>query len=247
LLFMGGDRRAVAARLTKLVGLPGVEVQAGNYWMPQGLPVLKVVGGWDMSPIEEAKLAESEGFLSDVQRREVTDWWLAVPDGPNTPNWDIASTCTIHGKRGLLLVEAKAHEAELKKDGKRLENGASPASVENHKRICRAIGSASAGLENVVPGWHLSCDSHYQLANRFAWAWKLASMGIPVALVYLGFLRATEVSDLGKPFVDCADWSRIVLEHSQNIVPAGAWNRSIRVGHSVINPLIRACEQGVPT
>jgi hypothetical protein len=139
---------------------------------------------------EEAKLGESIGFLSEEQREEVTSWWLAVRKGANTPNWHIASTCTIGEKKGLLLVEAKAHVAELKEDCKTLDEDASDLSIDNHKQIGLAITAASLGLNNALPGWRLSCDSHYQLANRFAWAWKLASMGIPVVLVYLGFVGA---------------------------------------------------------
>lgn len=243
LLFMEGDRTIVADKLTKLVGLPGVHVEAKDFWMPQGSPVLKANGEWDTMCAEEAKLGESIGFLSDDQREEVTSWWLAVRKGANTPNWDIASTCTIGNKDGLLLVEAKAHDAELKKDGKSLDKDASDASIANHEQIGRAIGAASAGLNKAIAGWrNLSRDSHYQLANRFAWAWKLASMGVPVVLVYLGFLSAMEVNDrsrLGEPFVDCADWSRVVLEHSRNIVPERAWGRDIKVGYITIKPLIR--------
>jgi hypothetical protein len=117
LLLMEGDRTIVADKLTKLVELPGVHVEAKDFWMPQGLPVLKANGEWDTNPIEEAKLGESIGFLSDDQREKVTSWWLAVRKRANTPNWDITSTCTIGEKDGLLLVEAKAHDAELKKDG----------------------------------------------------------------------------------------------------------------------------------
>lgn len=35
------------------------------------------------------------------------------------------------------------------------------------------------------------------MSNRFAWAWKLATMEVPVVLVYLGFLNATEMGDQG--------------------------------------------------
>jgi hypothetical protein len=246
---MEGDRPFVADKLTKLVGLPSVHVEAKDFWMPQGLPVLKANGEWDTNPIEEAKLGESIGFLSHDHREEVTSWWLAVRKGANTPNWDIASTCTIGGKDGLLLVEAKAHDAELKRDGKTLDKDASGDSGANHEQIGRAIGAASAGLNKAIAGWSLSRDSHYQLANRFAWAWKVASMGVPTVLIYLGFLRATEVTDhrrLGEPFLDCAEWSRIILGHSQNIVPARAWGRDIKAGCLTIKPLIRVWAQEFP-
>jgi hypothetical protein len=246
LRFMEGDRTDVADSLTKLVGLLGVHVGAEDFWMPRGLPMLMANGKWDKSPIEEAKLAESEGFLSKEQREEVTKWWLAVRERANTPNWDIASTCTIEGKPGLLLVEAKAHSAELKLEGKPCEKKASSGSLKNHEKIGGAIGEASAELNKALAGWKLSRDSHYQLANRFAWAWKIASMGVPVVLVYLGFVGATDVKDLGEPFEDVADWTRVLLEHSRGIVPERAWGGEIKVGGATVRPLIRAWEQEIP-
>lgn len=243
LLFMEGDRTIIADKLTKLVGLPGVRVEERDFWMPTGLPVLKADGEWDMNPIEEARLGESTGFLSPDRREEVTRWWLVERERANTPNWDIASTCTIGKKPGLLLVEAKAHDTELKKDGKSLHEKASAASIANHRQIGHAIVDASAALEKTIEGWNLSRDSHYQLANRFAWAWKLASMGVQVVLVYLGFVSAKGVSDLGEPFVDCADWSRVVLEYSRNIVPEGAWEQDLKAGPITIKPVVRVWEQ----
>jgi len=248
---MEGERTTVADKLTELVGLPDVHVKAKDFWMPRGLPVPKANGEWDMSPIEEAKLGESIGFLSDDRREQVTSWWLAVRERANTPNWDIASTCTIAGQDGLLLVEAKAHDAELEKDGKALDANASDRSIANHEQIGRAIHSASAGLNKAIAGWNLSRDSHYQLANRFAWAWKLASMGVPVVLVYWGFICAAEVNDrrgrrLGEPFADYANWSRVLLEHSRNIVPEQAWDRDIEAGPAAIKPLIRVWKEEFP-
>ena len=43
-----------------------------------------------------------------------------------TPSWDIASTCTVSGMKGLLLVEAKEHSDELS-EGDRC--GAGPANL----------------------------------------------------------------------------------------------------------------------
>ena len=35
-------------------------------------------------------------------------WWLAVAsNNTRTPNWDIVTTCTIEGKPGIVLIEAK--------------------------------------------------------------------------------------------------------------------------------------------
>ncbi len=246
LLLMSGERAMVAERLTRMVGLTDVRVEAEHCWMPMGLPTLSPNGLWDLTPIEEAKLGEHVGLLPEGQRKELTDWWITSSEKANTPNWDIASTCIVGGKVGLLLVEAKAHYAELKKDGKPLASDATSGSKRNHEKIGRAVCEASSELEKAICGWNLRCDSHYQLANRFAWAWKMASMNVPVLLVYLGFLNAEEMSDQGEPFVDCADWSRVVLDHSRNIVPEKAWGRELNIGNAMIKPLIRVWEQELP-
>ncbi|HEY6267088.1 MAG TPA: hypothetical protein VIX11_02230 [Candidatus Acidoferrum sp.] len=117
--------------MTKLVGLPDVRVEARDFWMPS--PLLNANGEWDANSVEEAKLGDSIGesrnFFSPDQREEVTRWWLAVRERANTPNWDIASSCTIDEKPGLLLVEAKAHRAELKKMVKLLESTRLPGQL----------------------------------------------------------------------------------------------------------------------
>ena len=53
------------------------------------------------------------------------------------------------------------------------------------------------------------------MSNRFAWAWKLTDLGIPIVLVYLGFLGATEMKDNGQPLADAGAWESIVKRHSQ--------------------------------
>lgn len=236
LLVMEGDKPAVARRLTDIVALDGVHVSEDNFWMPQGLPIPTADGGWDRSRTREAQLGRDEGFLSE-HRTEIKNWWLAVSRGnTNTPNWDIACTAKIDGQDGLILVEAKAHSGELKVDGKR------PGNKKNHEKIGAAIHQANAALNTILPGWSLSRDSHYQLANRFAWAWKVASLGKPVVLVYLGFLRAGEMRDRGEPFADAAAWENVLKEYSQGIVPEAAWNRRLRVQGAPLWVLLRSME-----
>lgn len=62
---------------------------------------------------DEAKLGKTLGFLSPEMRGQLTRWWLKVSRRANTPNWDIVSTCTIEGRPGLVLIEAKAHDMEF--------------------------------------------------------------------------------------------------------------------------------------
>jgi hypothetical protein len=227
--FVRATREDVANNLTLLVGLPGVVVSPGDAWMPSE------------TTSAECKLVDASPFLSDDQKAEVGKWWLTHSAGANTPNWDIASTCRIQGNHGLILIEAKAHAAELHDDGKAV--GKSGRSEENHERIGAAIKEASDALRKTDAGFNLSANSHYQLANRFAWSWKLAAIGVPVVLIYLGFLRANEMHDIGEPFVDEADWARVVFKHSEGIVPDHVWGRPISLstsGAATFTPLIRS-------
>jgi hypothetical protein len=241
LLLMHGDRRTVADRLTCLVGLSDVQIGGEDFWMPQGLPVPTADGDWDESPIKEALIGKDEGFLSAEERKEVANWWLAIPRGrPNIPNWDIACTATIENQDGLILVEAKAHCGELGAKGKDRGN------PQNHARIGAAIQEASEALNAILPGWSLSRDSHYQLANRFAWSWKIASLGVPVILVYLGFLCADEMCDKGQLFADPDAWENSVKEWSRGIVPEAAWNGCLLVHGTPLRPLLRSLEVDLP-
>ena len=197
-LLADGERGDVAVRLTRLVNLTEVVVYTEDRWQPHGRPVLRNCS-WDTSPSDEAVLSRQNDLVSPDVSRQLRSWWLAVTRGSTmTPSWDLATTCTIRNRPGLLLMEAKAHSAELDHLGKRTPRTTN--GWKNHERIGAAIAEANEGLR-LVNGrpWALSRDSHYQLSNRFAWAWKLASLGIPVVLVYLGFLNAVEMTDRGRP------------------------------------------------
>ena len=175
------------------------------------------------------------GLLCDERREQVLDWWLKVRPKANTPNWDIASTCEIEGRAGLLLVEAEAHHNELScagKPGPTTENGR-----DNHKKIGEAIEDANTELNKILSGWALSRDCHYQLSNRFAWAWKLASLGVPVTLVYLGFLNADEMRE---PFADADDWTRAVRTYGPDMVPETAWDDRLDVGGTPLWAMIQS-------
>ena len=243
-LLMDGSREDVADRLTRLVDLPDVCVSPDDVWMPCGKPVLRN-GSWDCTPANEARLDKAPELFPcapDVPQ-QLASWWLAKPKSANTPNWDIASTCTIQGKKGLVLVEAKAHCNELSESGK--SQPTSPNSQKNHEQIGRAICEANRALRSATScrGWNLSRDSHYQLSNRFAWSWKLASLGIPVVLIYLGFLNACDMSDQGCTFPSLADWERTLKSHSQGIVPEACWGKWLHISGTPMIPIIRALDQ----
>jgi len=228
-LLTHGAPEEVAARLTGLVA-PFGRVRSEDRWLPRGF-----------DDLEEAKLGKTPGFLPEQVGEAVTDWWLAVRRSANVPNWDIASTCLATGEPGLILVEAKAHAKELSRDGKKRPS--SPNGWANHRKIEQAIQQANAALNGILPGWALSADSHYQLCNRFAWAWKLASLRVPVILVYLGFLNA---GDMAEPFESPDAWERAVREYSCGLVPATAWGKALDVNGTPLGVLIRSMQVDLP-
>ncbi len=238
LLLVDGDRNAVAERLRRLVDYRGVKVSPDDKWMPYGKPVCKNGSGGN-DPAEEAQLDNANPLVSPKIQEELQTWWL-VNVGRTTPNWDIASTCKIMNTQGLLLIEAKAHEKELSESDKSRATDSA-----NRKQICQAIKEANAGLGELTEdrnAWNLSRDSHYEMSNRFAWSWKLASLCIPVVLVYLGFLNATDMKD-GRLFHLHGDWERALKEYSKDTMDNSCWETSLNVKGRPLIPLIRSIDQ----
>lgn len=230
-LLMDGNPDDVAKRLTQLVGFPDVVVDPNDKWMPNG-----------KASVKEAKLGEPNDFVPHHIQQQLQTWWLAVPKRANTPNWDITSPCRIKGKQGLLLIEAKAHENELSRSGK--SPPTSSNSQRNHQQIGRATEEAKLKLEQLTGKcWDLSRDRHYQLSNRFAWAWKLVSLGIPVVLVYLGFLNAQDMGKNGPIFPSELDWERTLKKHCAGVIDDTIWEQQWDFAGVPLLPLIRAFDQ----
>lgn len=213
---------SVADRLRRIVRPHATVESEGAVYFPKGL-----------EHPHEAKLGETEGLLSRENRDALTTWWLAVKAGANTPNWDIASKCLVGSRPGLILVEAKAHCGELASSGKPKDGN--PA---NDACIRAAIAEANSKLNAVMPDWHLTADSHYQLCNRFAWAWKVASLGVPVVLVYLGFLNVTDMTGY-RLFQTAQEWTEAIHKHSEGIVPPDAWDTELNINGTPLIPLIK--------
>jgi hypothetical protein len=183
----------------------------GPYWLPEKKPV------WNA----------------------LKDWWLCHKAGANTPNWDIAAVCEIEGRSGLVLVEAKANWRELGKAGKSIKANASDNTRQNDNRIAAAIKEACEGWRHLDKRVSIKHDSHYQLANRLAFAWKLASLGIPVVLVYLGF---TGDEGIRKPFKDNAAWQDAFYKYTFGNVPLDLFGKRLKVESTPIWLLSR-CRQ----
>ena len=159
-----------------------------------------------------------------------------------TPNWDLVVACDFVGKPGLALIEARAHEGELDWAGKRPPER-SVNSVANHDRIGLAIGEACSALDHIVPGVRISRDTHYQLANRVAYSWKLASMGVPVLLMYVGFTGGGGIADVGPPLRDDSHWRSVMHSYSEGAARfVELKRRSEALGNweAVVDKLLRA-------
>jgi len=229
-----GTADQVAARLTQLIA-PWGEVLPEDHWMPEGF-----------INITEPQLHLQNTLLPEDVRAQLAAWWLP-PDAQTrrAPNFDIASTCTIEGKSGLLLVEAKAHSTELVEAaaGRELGPDPTPGRIASHATIGTAISEACNGL-SISTGYpfNISRDTHYQMSNRFAWSWKLTQLGYPVVLIYLGFLQANEMVDRGNPFTDHNDWNDLVHAHSEPLFPGDIWTTELRMANNNLIPLIRSVE-----
>jgi len=161
---------------------------------------------------------------------QLTEWWLKHPAGANTPNWDIAIGCRIEDRPGLVLVEAKANWPELGTAGKSSPDPDRANSIENHQRIGDAVEEACAGWRSLDERISITRDSHYQLANRLAFTWKLAQSGVPVVLVYLGFFGDEGIRDVGPPFADDADWQRAFGTYIRDVFPSDLIDRRLDIG-----------------
>ncbi|TKG95386.1 hypothetical protein EYV94_08050 [Puteibacter caeruleilacunae] len=148
---------------------------------------------------------------------EVSEWWFGVGGKSfRTPNWDLISECKIGGEDGILLVEVKAHVGELHKAGKKLKKDASDTSRRNHEQIGKAIEMAKVGITHSYGKVDISIDKCYQLSNRVAHAWWLASKSIPVVLMYLGFLNVADMDDgKNKIFTNDDDWQKCFAKQAK--------------------------------
>jgi hypothetical protein len=211
----------VPVRTPPFVSPCPVEIGAEALWMPRGL-----------AGAAEARLERfGPRWLPEHPAwSHLRDWWLVHKRWANTPNWDLAVGCTVEGRPGLVLVEAKANHRELNPTGKRLRKESSSRSTDNHKRIGEAIQEANLGWRPIDGRVNISRDSHYQLANRLAFTWKLGTLGIPVVLVYLGFTGDEGIRDVGPPFADEEDWRWALSTYLEGVWPPDLLEKRIDLG-----------------
>src|SRR4051794_24220900 len=81
-----GSRELVADRLSALAA-PFATVSPEDNWMPQGF-----------AELPEAQLHQATRLLDGAVSEQLKAWWLGpASQRAKTPNFDLASTCTIEG------------------------------------------------------------------------------------------------------------------------------------------------------
>mgnify|MGYP001224397025 CR=1 FL=1 len=236
-LFSGMTRAAIRRELLNMIAHAGISSErvdiddSGFLYYPKGL-----------NEANEYRFSMSDGLIDESKRKNLIKWWLGIDceTDKQTPNWDFVCTARIDGIDGLILVEAKAHRDELyKKDPCK-------AGQESRTVISTAIQLAQAGLRKDHPDIRFDMDYSYQISNRLAWGWKLASLEIPVILIYLGCLECAEM-DHGSYRIlrKSEDWKRLVMNYpgkkrggSWATIPAKIWNSCIRVNDTPLFPII---------
>jgi len=200
-------------------------------WMPNG---------WEQ-PKESRLFNKASPFLDPGRKDILRRWWLAHEG--NIPNWDLIVQAA--GRRGpaLVLVEAKAKVSEFDCKPKPLlyrseDLEAREKTTENHQQIGRAIDEASNALSSQKIS--ISRDHHYQLSNRIAMAWKLASLGVSSTLVFLGFTGDREISKEGDYFADDGHWHRAFTDYLEGVLPVDLLENDISSGAASFRVLSRS-------
>lgn len=160
--------------------------------------------------IQLDKRAIGVGGSTDYCAR-LNKWWLKK--NAKTPTWDLVCNAKIGGRPGLILVEAKAHRGELFSSADKLK---AKEGSKNRKSIIKALDEVYGQY-----GYKLQYKEFYQMSNRIAWSIKLASIGIPVVLIYLGFINTeemkTSITSKDTLITSSEQWRDMVIECSEKI------------------------------
>ena len=118
-----------------MIRLPDVVVRPDDFWMPISKPIKPMKRGarWDCTPAKEARLDRDAGFTPASIRTMLKEWWLSVPHGANTPNWDLRTGPFVVDDPGPLRTKQvgyrklKQQIAERRRvEDRRVEEGGDP-------------------------------------------------------------------------------------------------------------------------
>jgi hypothetical protein len=90
-------------------------------------------------------------------------------------------------------------------------------------------------------GFHLMLGISSRTENRVAFAWKVASLGLPTVLMYLGLTGDKGISS--DPMRDNDHWRETVLNNTREIFPPSLWERPIQCNGTPLWLLILLCHK----
>ena len=112
---------------------------------------------------------------------------------------------------------------------------ANQVSVEN------AINEANTSISKTVKDIKLSTENCYHLSSRIAEAWWLASKGIPVVLLYVGFLNDEKLSfKKHNIFTTDAEWQDLFKKHTEKVGVDKLLEKSIDCGAASFTTIVRS-------
>lgn len=163
-----------------------------------------------------------EFMITTEEFNPFKNWW--IPNRGNRPTWDYICQATIAGRKGLILLEAKAHKNECNAKRKSkpilsatMSEKSFKEKLENHDSIIKCITEELGELGGSYAGY-------YQIVNRIAYANKAQrELEMPVLLVFLGFIGDKSFGDnWNKP----EEWQRDIakqlrLLNVENLVRVG--------------------------
>ena len=166
-------------------------------------------------------------FPMPDRRRLARDWWVPYPSARNRyPDWDLLCQIDVAGTPGILLVHAIADTEELRQhDRRERPDPTQPLRLANDYCVRLRLADANRQLAQLDLGnFQLSADHRYGISWRIAFLHKLAAEGIPVVLMYLGWLQPPEWAT-SHGFQSAEHWDRVVRDHMRPVAPEAFLDR----------------------
>lgn len=168
---------------TEIERIPGVKTEVGGGKPAPGEPQEM----WLETYLKKNKMIQDDDpFLT---------WW--VPSAGKKATWDYICRAEINGKKGLILLEAKAHKGETNKKG---DIPHVPGKATDSNKAGRNFRQKEQNIKEEFKKFDIAYDAsvhgYYQVANRIAYASRIHSvLNIPVLLIFLGFIGDAHFKD----------------------------------------------------
>ena len=225
---LGWQRGHFTARIAREVGASSVT------WLdsPAATGDRAYLNGTPIRDDEWKRIA----FVDDPEvRRAYADFW---PSRGEQQNWDVVGRAIIGEKPEWLLVEAKAHPAEIRADGTTArEVGGRPMIRAAFKETLAALGHDADASTSLAERW---LTGYYQHANRLATLHFFNRQGVAARLIFLYFYGDQHPEGTSRP-TKPADWTPVLNKIHDDLGLKGTALLEQRV-HNVFMPVDPAAD-----